>query len=148
MYGKIGIDRALWARDTSCPKGKKVELRRIKTIWSCELRIRGVENENNNYIYWFTDGNCSLFCWKIFIKSRNTERSVLFLSGDYTGLNTEKICRVTGKRIKTWAMLFCLGGIIDFIKLGAGIIIVSVFFIILLVFHLVDMTINRDKYRV
>ena len=35
-----------------------------------------------------------------------------------------------------------------FIKLGAGIIIVSVFFIILLVFHLVDMTINRDKYRV
>ena len=39
-------------------------------------------------------------------------------------------------------------GRIDFIKLGAGIIIVSVFFIILLVFHLVDMTINRDKYRV
>ena len=88
------------------------------------------------------------FVGRFFIKSRNTERSVLFLSGDYTGLNTEKICRVTGKRIKTWAMLFCLGGIIDFIKLGAGIIIVSVFFIILLVFHLVDMTINRDKYRV
>ena len=117
-------------------------------LGSCELRIRGVENENNNYIYWFTDGNCSLFVGRFFIKSRNTERSVLFLSGDYTGLNTEKICRVTGKRIKTWAMLFCLGGIIDFIKLGAGIIIVSVFFIILLVFHLVDMTINRDKYRV
>jgi hypothetical protein len=74
------------------------------------------------------------FVGRFFIKSRNTERSVLFLSG--------------GKRIKTWAMLFCLGGIIDFIKLGAGIIIVSVFFIILLVFHLVDMTINRDKYRV
>lgn len=88
------------------------------------------------------------FVGRFFIKSRNTEISVLFLSGDYTGLNTEKICRVTGKRIKTWAMLFCLGGIIDFIKLGAGIIIVSVFFIILLVFHLVDMTINRDKYRV
>ena len=88
------------------------------------------------------------FVGRFFIKSRNTERSVLFLSGDYTGLNTEKICRVTGKRINTWAMLFCLGGIIDFIKLGAGIIIVSVFFIILLVFHLVDMTINRDKYRV
>ena len=35
---------------------------------------------------------------RFFIKSRNTERSVLFLSGDYTGLNTEKICRVTGKR--------------------------------------------------
>ena len=26
------IDRALRARDTSCPKGKKVELRRIKTL--------------------------------------------------------------------------------------------------------------------
>ena len=54
------------------------------------------------------------FVGRFFIKSRNTERSVLFLSGDYTGLNTEKICRVTGKRIKTWAMLFCLGGIIEF----------------------------------
>ena len=70
------------------------------------------------------------FVGRFFIKSRNTERSVLFLSGDYTGLNTEKICRVTGKRIKTWSMLFCLGGIIDFIKLGAGIIIVSVFFLL------------------
>ena len=88
------------------------------------------------------------FVGRFFTKSRNTERSVLFLSGDYTGLNTEKICRVTGKRINTWAMLFCLGGIIDFIKQGAGIIIVSAFFSILLVFHLVDMTINRDKYRV
>ena len=68
------------------------------------------------------------FVGRFFIKSRNTERSVLFLSGDYTGLNTEKICRVTGKRIKTWAMLFCLGGIIDFIKPGAGIIIAFVFF--------------------
>ena len=85
------------------------------------------------------------FVGRFFIKSRNTERSVLFLSGDYTGLNTEKICRVTGKRIKTWAMLFCLGGIIDFIKPGAGIIIAFVFFIILLVFHLVDMTINRPR---
>ena len=35
------------------------------------------------------------FVGRFFIKSRNTERSVLFLSGDYTGLNTEKICRVT-----------------------------------------------------
>ena len=34
------------------------------------------------------------FVGRFFIKSRNTERSVLFLSGDYTGLNTEKICRV------------------------------------------------------
>ena len=58
------------------------------------------------------------FVGRFFIKSRNTERSVLFLSGDYTGLNTEKICRVTGKRIKTWAMLFCLGGIIDFYQAG------------------------------
>ena len=74
------------------------------------------------------------FVGRFFIKSRNTERSVLFLSGDYTGLNTEKICRVTVKRIKTWAMLFCLGGIIDFIKLGAGIIIVSVFLLSYLYF--------------
>ena len=90
-----------------------------------------------------------LFLLEDFLSNQGIQKEVCcFLSGDYTGLNTEKICRVTGKRIKTWAMLFCLGGIIDFIKLGAGIIIVSVFFIILLVFHLVDMTINRDKYRV
>ena len=91
-----------------------------------------------------TKGAYQVGVWKA-LKELNI--NVKGIVGDYTGLNTEKICRVTGKRIKTWAMLFCLGGIIDFIKLGAGIIIVSVFFIILLVFHLVDMTINRDKYR-
>ena len=47
------------------------------------------------------------FVGRFFIKSRNTERSVLFLSGDYTGLNTEKICRVTGKRIKTYLWVDC-----------------------------------------
>lgn len=85
---------------------------------------------------------------RFFAKSKNTERSVLFLSGDYTGLNTEKICRVTGRRIKIWAILFFLGSIIDFMNQGAGIIIASSFFIILLIFHLVDMTINRNsRYR-
>ena len=38
--------------------------------------------------------------------------------------------------------------IIDGIMPGAGMIIVSVFLIILLVFHLIDMAINRDKCRV
>ena len=32
---EIGIDRAE-SEDTSCPKGKKVELRRIKTIGICK----------------------------------------------------------------------------------------------------------------
>lgn len=42
-----------------------------------------------------------------------------------------------------------LGSIIDFVKPGAGITIATVAFIILLVFHLADMTINRNKkYRV
>ena len=89
------------------------------------------------------------FCWKIFYQIKEyRKKCAVFIRRLYWIKYREKICRVTGKRIKTWAMLFCLGGIIDFIKLGAGIIIVSVFFIILLVFHLVDMTINRDKYRV
>ena len=29
----------------------KILVWRIEKIGSCELRIRGVENENNNYIY-------------------------------------------------------------------------------------------------
>lgn len=89
------------------------------------------------------------FVGRFFMKSKHAERNVLFLSGDYTGLNTEKICKVTGKRIKTWAMLFFLGSIIDFMNPGVGMTLASVFFIILLIFHLVDMTINRNsKYRV
>lgn len=31
--------------------GRVIVLCRIKKIGSCELRIRGIENENNNYIY-------------------------------------------------------------------------------------------------
>ena len=37
---------------------------------------------------------------------RTKDLSERVFEGDYTGLNTEKICRVTGKRIKTGAMLF------------------------------------------
>lgn len=85
---------------------------------------------------------------RYFIKSKDTERSILFLSGDYSGLDTQKICRVTGKRIKTWAMIFFLGSIIDFFKPGVGITIAAVVFVILLVVHLADITINRNsKYR-
>lgn len=75
-----------------------------------------------------------LFLLEDFYQIKEYRNKCAVLSGDYTGLNTEKICRVTGKRIKTWAMLFCLGGIIDFIKLGAGIIIVSVFLLSYLYF--------------
>lgn len=86
---------------------------------------------------------------RYFIKSKNTERSILFLSGDYSGLNTQKICRVVGKRFKMGAILFLLGSIIDFVKPGAGITTATVAFLILMLLHLVDMTINRNrKYRV
>lgn len=82
------------------------------------------------------------------IKSKDTERSILFLAGDYSGLDTKKICRVTGKRIQLWGMCFFFGGIMDLIQAGSGIRISAVAFSILLVLHLVDMTINRNsKYR-
>ena len=86
---------------------------------------------------------------RYFIKSKNTKRSILFLAGDYSGLNTQKICRVVGKRFKTGAILFLFGSIIDFVKPGAGITTATVAFLILMLLHLVDMTINRNrKYRV
>lgn len=86
---------------------------------------------------------------RYFTKSKNTERSILFLSGDYSGLNTEKICKVVGKRIRVCALLFLFGGIIDFVQFGKGITIASIVFFILLISHLIDMTINRNrKYRV
>ena len=38
---KIGIDRALWARDTSCPKGKNMDMRKCRTIGSLRrLRVK------------------------------------------------------------------------------------------------------------
>lgn len=86
---------------------------------------------------------------RYFIKSKNPERSKLFLSGDYSGLDTQKICKVVGRRIKVWAMLFLFGAIIDFVQFGTGITIASIAFGILLILHLVDMTINQNrKYRV
>ena len=105
-----------------------------------KVTIYSKNSEYSTYVFYIRDGKL--------VDQTEAEELLDEQESTEDGLNTEKICRVTGKRIKTWSMLFCLGGIIDFIKLGAGIIIVSVFFIILLVFHLVDMTINRDKYRV
>jgi hypothetical protein len=83
-----------------------------------------------------------------FLKGKHPEKSILFLTGDYFGCDIGKICRVTGKRMLLWAIFFLLGSIIDLLNPGLGIALAVILFVIFLVIHLADMTVNRKrKYR-
>lgn len=89
------------------------------------------------------------FSGRYFMKAKNPERSILFLSGDFSGLDLQKVCRVTGRRFVIWAILFLLGSVADFIRPGVGIAMAFCVWIVLLVLHLIDMTVNRSrKYRI
>ncbi|MDD3403745.1 MAG: hypothetical protein PHQ72_10380 [Hespellia sp.] len=80
-----------------------------------------------------------------FYKSKETDRNILFLTGNYSGLDAHKICRVTGKRFMIWAIPFLLGAVIDFFDSAMSIKITLALFGVLFLFHLFDMNINKNK---
>jgi hypothetical protein len=80
-----------------------------------------------------------------FYRVKDTEWSILFLTGDYSGLNKNKICRDTGKRIMIWSIPFLIGIVIDIFNPMISIKIAFVIFAFLLLFHIIDMSININK---
>lgn len=88
-----------------------------------------------------------LFIGLYFYKVKNTERAVLFLTGDYSDLDTSKICRVTGKRIMIFSVPFFIGIAFAIFNSGLSIAIAFALFCILLLYHLFDVSINRNKYK-
>ena len=80
-----------------------------------------------------------------FLKTQNTETGILFLSGDYSGFDTTRICRDTGKRIMIWGMPFLLGIIVAIFNPSISIKIAFGIFAVLVIFHIADMIINRNK---
>ena len=119
----------------------KLELVKLKLVLGC------LKSAVCAYDHRFIDSSFSLFDWKVFHQIEEYGKKHIVFIGRVSGLDTQKIGKVIGKRFKVWAMLFLFGSIIDFIKLGAGITIASTAF--LLIPHLIDMTINRNrKYRI
>lgn len=80
-----------------------------------------------------------------FYKVKDTKTAVLFLTGDYSGLDTERICRDSGKRIMMWSIPFLVGIVIDIFNPLRSIKIAGAIFVVLLVLHIIDMSINRNK---
>ena len=51
-----------------------------------------------------------LLCLSLyFCKVKDTKTAVLYLTGDYTDLDTKRICRDFGKRIMVWSIPFLIG---------------------------------------
>ena len=80
-----------------------------------------------------------------FYRVKDTERGILFLTGDYSGLNKNKICRDIGKRIMIWSIPFLSGIVIDIFNSMYSIKIAFIIFVFLLLFHIIDMSINMNK---
>jgi hypothetical protein len=80
-----------------------------------------------------------------FYRVKDVERGILFLTGDYSGLDKNRICRDVGKRIMIWSIPFVLGIIIDMFNPMFSIEIAFVIFVLLLVVHIIDMSINMKK---
>lgn len=87
-----------------------------------------------------------LLCLGLFFyKAKDTKKAILFLTGDYSGLDTKRICRDSGKRIMMWSIPFLVGIVIDIFNPLMSLKIAFAFFMALLIFHIIDMSINRDK---
>lgn len=87
-----------------------------------------------------------LFCLGLyFYKVKDTKTAILFLTGDYSDLDIKRICRDSGKRIMIWSIPFLVGIIIDIFNPLMSMKFALVAFVVLVLFHIIDMSINRDK---
>lgn len=87
-----------------------------------------------------------LLCLSLyFCKVKDTKTAVLYLTGDYTDLDTKRICRDLWKRIMVWSIPFLVGIVIDIFNPLMSIKIAFAIFVVLLVLHIIDMSINRNK---
>lgn len=80
-----------------------------------------------------------------FYKVKNTEHGIMFLTGDYSGLDVTRICRDTGKRFMIESIPFLVGIVIDFFNPSLSIKISFGIYSFLLLLHIIDMCINRNK---
>jgi len=80
-----------------------------------------------------------------FYRVKDIEWGILFLTGDYSGLDKNRICRDVGKRIMIWSIPFVIGIIIDVFNPMLSIKIAFAVFIFLLAVHIIDMNINMNK---
>jgi hypothetical protein len=80
-----------------------------------------------------------------FYKVKDTKTAILFLAGNYSGLDTKRICRDSGKRIMMWSVPFLVGIVIDVFNPLMSIKIAFAAFVVLVIFYIIDMSINRNK---
>lgn len=80
-----------------------------------------------------------------FYKVKDTKTAILLLTGDHSGLDIKRICRDSGKRIMIWSIPFLVGIVIDIFNPLMSIKFSFAAFVVLLLFHIIDMSINRNK---
>ena len=83
----------------------------------------------------------------VFYCTKSPEKTVLYLTGDYSGLNATKVCRTAGRRMLWWAIALVPCAVVGFwsmkwsVYLAVGILLVCV------IYHALDFSQNRDRYR-
>lgn len=81
-----------------------------------------------------------------FYKAKDKIRASIFLTGDIPDkLDKERICSDSGKRLMVCSIPFLVGIVIDRFNLGVGTKLAFSVFLILVIAHVIDMSINRNK---
>ncbi len=80
-------------------------------------------------------------------KTKNKDMALLFLTGDYSDLNANKVCKAIGKRFIIFGVLLGLLIPVSLWKSKVSFLCILVFTIMLVVYENWDFIKNRNKYN-
>lgn len=80
-------------------------------------------------------------------KTKNKDTALLFLTGDYSDLNANKVCKVIGKRFILFGVLLGLLIPVTIWKSDISFFCILFLTVILAILECWDFTMNRNKYK-
>lgn len=83
----------------------------------------------------------------VFYRTKAPQKTVLYLTGDYTGLNAAKVCRAAGRRMLWWAAVLVPCAVVGFWSMKWSMYLTMGVLLVCVIYHMLDMARNRDKYR-
>lgn len=83
----------------------------------------------------------------VFYRTKSPEKTVLYLTGDYTGLDAAKVCHTAGRRMLWWAAALVLCAAVALWNRKWGLCLAVGVPLVCVAYHALDMAQNRDRYR-
>lgn len=100
-------------------------------------------------VFWVIIGMAAIFALLgvAFFRTKDPQRAVLYLTGDYTGLDAAKVCHTAGRRMLWWAAVLVLCAAVALWNRKWGLCLAVGVPLVCVAYHALDMVQNRDRYR-